>query len=645
MQLIDKRLLLFGGKGGVGKTSCAAAVSIYAASKGKKVLVLSTDPAHSLSDSFEKQIGNNITKIKENLDALEIDAGSLLKDYKNKYGGLIKQIVDEGTFFSNEDIQEFFDLSLPGIDELMALVKIIDILDENKYDLLILDTAPTGHTIRLLELPELMTAYVKVLAEMRQKHHVIVSMMVGRYVKDEADKFIEKMHNDIERIKAVLKDPVKTKFVPITIPEAMSVYETEKLIGILEKYSIPVEEILVNGVMAENCSFCKSKKIEQEKYITEIKKRFPKYKIKEIPLFANEIKGKDLEILSRILFEEKYKLPKAESKGSVVEPEFDSFKLKPGLEFLLFGGKGGVGKTSCAAAAALHESKNKKVLIFSTDPAHSLSDSFGAKIGDSMAKINNNLDALEIDAYALLNELKRKYRKEIDEFFSSVFNPTANVTIDAPYDRRVMEDLFDLAPPGIDEIMALKTMIELMEDKKYDLFILDTAPTGHTIRFLELPEIAEGWVRTLLDILDKYPISFEVGDTLMDMLGTIKKARKILAEPQKTSFVIVAIPEAMALLETKDLIESLKRLKVPAEYLVINKIVPKSDCAFCTAKRAGQIGYIKKLKELKLRTVGIELFDREIRGEDLDRLSSILFKGREQIKLGSLKKRIGLKED
>lgn len=93
--LINNKLLLFGGKGGVGKTSCAAATSLYASSKGKKTLVLSTDPAHSLSDSFDIKIGNKITKINENLDALEIDAGELLKDYKEKYGDIIKQISSD----------------------------------------------------------------------------------------------------------------------------------------------------------------------------------------------------------------------------------------------------------------------------------------------------------------------------------------------------------------------------------------------------------------------------------------------------------------------------------------------------------------------------------------------------------------------
>jgi arsenite/tail-anchored protein-transporting ATPase len=637
MQLTDNKLLMFGGKGGVGKTSCAAAASIYAASKGKKTLILSTDPAHSLGDSFDKEIGNKITNIKENLDALEIDAASLLDEYKNKYGDLIKQIADEGTFFSKEDIQEFFDLSLPGMDELMALIKIIDILEENKYDLLILDTAPTGHTIRLLEMPDLMAGYVKVLAEMRQKHYVVVKMMVGRYVKDKADEFIGKMGKDIERIKSALTDTAKTKFIPVTIPEAMSVYETERLVGVLEERKIPVGMVIINEVVNGDCSFCKARRLGQEKYILEAGKKFGKYPIKEIPLFPGEIRGKSLDILSKVLFGEKFKLPKPAIKVHDAAT-FDELRIKPGIKFALFGGKGGVGKTSIASAVSLHESNarkssiseassagNKKVLIFSTDPANSLSDSFGVKIGDSITKINGNLDALEIDSFSLFNRLKAKYKKEIHDFFSSVFRPTAAATIDAPYDRKVMEDLFDLAPSGIDEIMGLKTMMDLMQDGKYDLFILDTAPSGHTVRLLEMPEIAEEWAKVLLDIQQKYPISFEIGDTLNEMLETIRKVREILADPERTQFIIIAIPEAMPYLETQDLLASLRRLKVPAEYLIINKIIPKSDCSFCSAKRAEQFGYIKKLQGLKLKTVGVELFENEIRVNELNKLEGALF--------------------
>lgn len=615
MQLIDHQLLLFGGKGGVGKTVCAAATAIYAASQGKKTLIISTDPAHSLGDSLEKEIGNKITIIRKNLDALEIDAASLLQEYQQKHGSIIQQIIEEGTFFSRGDIQDFFDLSLPGMDELMALLKVIDLLEENKYDLLILDTAPSGHTIRLLELPDLMITYVKVLAEMRQKHRVVVSMMTRKYVKDEADAFIEKMDQDVKRIKTVLQDATTTKFLPITIPEAMSVRETERLMEVLRKHHIPVEEMLVNGVMKENCAFCKSRKLNQEKYLQEIKRKFSDCKITEITLFPTEIKGKTLETLAKVLFGEKYQLPPAPPQPTA-EITFDKLTIKTSIEFLLFGGKGGVGKTSCAAAVALRESTQKKVLVFSTDPAHSLSDSFGITLGNSITKIKENLDGLETDSQALLENLKKKYKKEIKEFFSSVFRTTTGATIDAPYDRKVMEDLFDLAPPGIDEIMALKTMMDLMQEKKYDLFILDTAPTGHTIRLLEMPEIAEEWVKALLDIEEKYPIPFEIGEALQEMLSALHQVREILVNPGKTEFIIIAIPEALALSETEDLVRSLKRMQVPTEHLIINRIIPRNDCAFCQGKRTEQGSYIKKFQELGLKTVGVRLFENEITGID-----------------------------
>jgi arsenite/tail-anchored protein-transporting ATPase len=627
MELIDNKILLFGGKGGVGKTTCAAATGIYASSKGKKTLVMSTDPAHSLSDSFGIDIGNKITSIDENLDALEIDSRVLLENYKKKYGDLIKQIAEEGTFFSKDDIQQFFDLSLPGMDELMAMLRIIELLDEQKYDLLILDTAPTGHTMRLLELPDVMMSYIKVLAEMRQKRRVVVMMMVRRYLKDKIDNFIEKMHHDITQVKLTLREST-TKFVPVLIPEIMAISETERLLAVLANNEISVGKIIVNQVVTKNCQFCTDWTNEQKKYLDLIKDKFGKFTTQEIPLLPTEVKGDTLKIVSKLLFEKGYGIPILEDNGSMSNENvsFDKLAIRPSTIFLLFGGKGGVGKTTCAAASALVESKSKNVLIFSTDPAHSLSDSFGVTIGNKVTPINNNLSALEIDSNSLLNNLKMKYKKEINNFFSSVFKSTTTATIDAPYDRKVMEDLFDLRPPGIDEIMALKTMMDLMNEKKFDLFILDTAPTGHTIRLLEMPEVAEEWVSTLLEIQDKYPISFEIGETLEEMLDTIKKVRSMLADSSSSEFIVVTIPESMGVSETDDLVSGLKRLKVPVNYIIVNKIVPVRECGFCRQKRSQQLSNIRNLRELKLKIVGVELFSGEIQGqEDLINLGKKLY--------------------
>jgi arsenite/tail-anchored protein-transporting ATPase len=665
MALIDHKLLLFGGKGGVGKTTCAAATALYAAQQGKKTLIVSTDPAHSLADSFDKtfdkKIGSNITNIQPNLDALEIDAPQLLKEYKERYGEMIKKIADEGTFFSKEDIQQFFDLTLPGMDELMALLKIMDLMEdvengkdgkdgkdkkdgkETSYDLIILDTAPTGHTIRLLELPELMTAYIKVLAEMRQKHRVVVRMMTRRYVKDDADQFVDTMYNDITRLKQTLQDSTKTQFILVTIPEAMGVAETERLLTVLQNHKISIGMLIINKVMQSHCSFCTSRKKDQQKYIASIKKLCTKQPIKELPLLQEEVRGNNIAMIATLMFSKEtsvaidsQKSKKQEStmealkKSSVkgtTETQSTKLSIPATTQFLLFGGKGGVGKTTCAAATALHLAKTKKVLIFSTDPAHSLGDAFDTKIGNTITNIQKNLDALEIDAATLLKKLKLQYKKEIHSFFSSVLKTSGTATIDAPYDRKVMEDLFDLCPPGIDEIMGLKTMMDLMQQKKYDLFILDTAPSGHTIRLLEMPEIAEQWLTTLLDIQEQYPLSLEIGETLQEMLETLKKVRALLTDAKQTSFVIVSIPEAMSVLETEDLTTALTRLHVPIAGLIINKMVPTSSttkCAFCSARRTMQDTHVAALQKVKIPVTIVSLAATEIRGKDLNTITSQL---------------------
>ena len=141
------RLIIFGGKGGSGKTTSAAATALYLNKiyPDKKLLVISVDPAHSLSDSFDIVLnGNKATPIIKNIWCLETDAQESLAEYKARYGDTIREIADRATYFDKQDIEGFLDLSLPGLDEVMAIVQIVDLLKAGEYDLIILDTAPTG---------------------------------------------------------------------------------------------------------------------------------------------------------------------------------------------------------------------------------------------------------------------------------------------------------------------------------------------------------------------------------------------------------------------------------------------------------------------------------------------------------------------
>ncbi|OGW12720.1 MAG: hypothetical protein A3G93_01080 [Nitrospinae bacterium RIFCSPLOWO2_12_FULL_45_22] len=276
----ELQLILFGGKGGSGKTTFAAATAIYRAqsSKNKKILAVSTDPAHSLGDSFGVFIGDELIPVNgiENLWGLEINAPKLLEDFKQRHEKAIKKLADRGTYFDQQDIADFFSLSLPGLDEVMAIIEIANILKNGQYDLIILDTAPTGHTINLLALPEQMEKWIKVFDLMQEKHRYMGTHFTGRrYVKDDADEFIEMMTRDIGRVKNLLMDKKITEFVPVTIPEPMSIYETERLLAVLKDYKISVKSIIANRVIIDegvDCPSCLSRIREKEKYIREMER-------------------------------------------------------------------------------------------------------------------------------------------------------------------------------------------------------------------------------------------------------------------------------------------------------------------------------------------------------------------------------------
>ncbi len=299
------QFILFGGKGGVGKTTMASASALEFAKK-RKTLIFTTDPAPSLADSFEQKLSNEPVKITgvPNLWAMEIDAKIILKEFKEEYGEDILDILQKGTYLSDKEAEEMFELDIPGLDEVMGLKKITDFMDSQEYDLYIVDTAPTGHTLRLLTLPELLDEWIKFLASLRWKYHYMVERFSGEKKIEKADEFLLTMKKTVKKVRSLLQDPTKTEFIVVTIPEAMGVLETEDLIKDLEKSHIPTSHIIINNIFPENkCDFCKSRRKNQEKYINEIKEKFKKFNISNIILQSEEVRGiKNLKNLTKELF-------------------------------------------------------------------------------------------------------------------------------------------------------------------------------------------------------------------------------------------------------------------------------------------------------------------------------------------------------
>jgi arsenite/tail-anchored protein-transporting ATPase len=310
--LLHKKLqfILFGGKGGVGKTTMAVATAIMFAQHNpdKKVLIFTTDPAPSLADSLVQALSDEPVQVQgfTNLWALEIHAQEELKKFKKQYATDILGILDEGTYLSKEETKEMVSLDIPGLDEVMGLKKITDFMDSNDYDVYILDTAPTGHTIRLLTLPELLDNWIKFLARLRWKYHAMIAQFSRGQEKHvtTADEFLLEMKRTVKKVQLVLRDSKKTTFVAVTIPEAMAVEETKDLIQDLTQSHIPIQHIIINNVVPQEKSpFLERRRKVQDAYIQELKTSFPLFTITEVELEAEEIRGKEeLRVLGQKLF-------------------------------------------------------------------------------------------------------------------------------------------------------------------------------------------------------------------------------------------------------------------------------------------------------------------------------------------------------
>jgi len=641
---LNARYLFFGGKGGVGKTTAASATALYLLNKLKKddsILLFSTDPAHSLSDSLDVKIGNRLVEVKQHrgarLFAYEMDASVALERFRTEHGKVLAEIAERGTLLDEEDINELLSLSLPGMDEVMSLFELSELDREGAYAHIVVDTAPSGHTSRLLRLPEVFERMVKALDLMGDKHRYILAHFARRRpVADEVDIFLRDLSQRIEAVRKLLHDKELTSFTLVTIPEAMSVRETERYLELLTEQGVPVRDLIVNRVEQEHdaCEYCRARVKSQRPWMKEIAKSFRDLETHIVPLMPKEVRGIDeLKKIGKLIWE----ADRTSQQGKRLNPQGDRTSQEEGLasaaglateghpykRIVIFGGKGGVGKTTAAAAYALAVAKanpKEQILVFSTDPAHSLSDSFNQEIGEQKKGVagHANLDGMEIDPGKWFEELKQRYRTWTDELFESL---SGGSRMEIKFDREAMRELVELTPPGIDEIAALGTISDLLDLDHYQTLVLDTAPTGHLIRFLELPQVALSWIRTFIKLLLKYKDVMranQVAEELVAMSKSIKKVIALLTDPERCEFVGVAIPERMSLEETIDLAKSLEKLKVPMSKLLINGVVPANDCKFCQSRRKMQEQVMEEF-QAKFRRRTMEIFvapqqPHEIRG-------------------------------
>jgi len=591
LQRTDLRLLLFGGKGGVGKTTCAAAAALSLAGDFPQhsFLVVSIDPAHSLRDSFAGP------SPLPNLEIREIDSGDSLRKFKEANLQHLRQIALRGTFLDQDDITKLLDLSIPGLDEIMAYIEISDLVRSGAWSCVVVDTAPAGHTLRFLELPRVLREWLEALDVMLAKYRYMVKLYSGLYRKDQTDVFLEELAGSIERVASLLKDPTRCGFVPVMIAEVLSIAETQHLLEKLEAKEVPVSDILVNLLRPtrQDCPTCLNTRARQYTELEGFRRRFSAYPLWEIPIQGAEVRGS--ERLAAFWTDVRPLADSPEETALVIPeaPRADGCVDLPGpdVSLLLFAGKGGVGKTTLASATAFRlarEYVGREVLLCSIDPAHSLSDCLGTYVGPHEVRLTCGLSAMEIDAEAEFKDLKTRYADDVAAFFGSL---TGKTTVDLAFDREVIQRLMDLSPSGLDEVMAFTRVMELMERGKYDIFVLDTAPTGHLIRLLELPELIQDWLRVFFALLLKYKNVFQlqgISELLVGLSKRTKALRCLLADPQRAEVCAVSILTEMAFEETCDLLAFCRRTGIRVSALFLNLAASRAECPTCRTLAEGE---------------------------------------------------------
>ena len=297
----QKRVIMFGGKGGVGKTTTSSTTALHFAARGLRTLIISSDLTPSLSDIFETEIGATETAIPKvpNLWGLEIDPDEVMRRWKVKFGPEIYEASQVFVDMPYDEIVDYVGMA-PGIQEEFMLDFILERVRDGGYDLVIWDTAPAGDTLRLLELP------YKFLNHLRTAPRIYLGVRDKLQLgKTPFIELIDSWRDLSQEITGFFRDPANAEFVMVTIPEALGVYQARRLVGEFAQFGLAIQHMIVNNVITHDDSeFLRQRKAMQRPYLDLLTQEYgEQINITQLPLFAGEMKGADqLRELEKLLF-------------------------------------------------------------------------------------------------------------------------------------------------------------------------------------------------------------------------------------------------------------------------------------------------------------------------------------------------------
>lgn len=545
------KYLFFTGKGGVGKTSIACATAVGLADKGKKILLISTDPASNLQDVFNQSLNGHGSEIAEipGLTVVNLDPEQAAAEYRERVIAPFRGKLPESVIQNMEEqLSGSCTVEIAAFNEFSDFIT--DVQKQSEFDHIIFDTAPTGHTLRMLQLPSAWSTFIS------ESTHG--ASCLGQLSGLEERKEIYK--------KAVetLSDTGATRLMLVSRPETAPLKEAARSSHELQLLGIKNQILIINGVLQQldkNDNVSSQLHERQQKALQSMPAELSGYPLYHVPLRSYNLSS--IANIRRMLYsdslssEVNYK-PVASPKG--VDEMVDDLYTS-GKRVIFTMGKGGVGKTTLATEIALKLTKlGAKVHLTTTDPANHLNYELAVKAGITVSRIDEA-------------EVLEKYKNEVR-------NKAAEAV--TAEDMEYIEE--DLRSPCTQEIAVFKAFAEIVDKAETEIVVIDTAPTGHTL--------------LLLDATQSY--YKEVERTQGEVTGAVANLLPRLRNSKETEVVIVTLPEATPVFEAERLQMDLQRAGINNKWWVVNACLSLTDTqnSFLKAKAQNELVWIKKVEQL-----------------------------------------------
>jgi arsenite-transporting ATPase len=626
-------LVFFIGKGGVGKTTVSAAYAVHRAfeTTGRHVLLVSTDPAHSLGDVLQRKLGDSPSKIpakaRGKLTAWESNSEKLFRNFIEEHKRELVDTIERGSLFSKAEISSLLETTLPGMAEIAALLAIQGAIASAEYSDIVVDTAPFGHALRLFGLPEQFLRLLNFLELSADRDRILAEHFGGNVPSREAS-FIDEWRGKIAELKKAFAG---ASLYLVTSAERFALNESVRCIEELNTSNpdLALQAVVLNRVVVRpgRCSHCRKRAQAERAARAELRRQF-----RSAELYVAEDPGgpilgtQGLRDFGAHVFGGKplkwnSSLPKASGRAGYQLTPTAWPKMGTPLSFVL--GKGGVGKTTVCAGLGYWSRAHspERVEICSVDPAPSLDDVFRTPIGDQPVSVlgDPHFQASELDSLALFKNWVEDIRAEVESATRAEY---AGVHVDLSYERRLFSELLEVVPPGLDEVLAIFRIMELIGGPRRKL-IIDMAPTGHALELLRMPERILVWARLLLKSLAAHRKLALARQAAVKIAELEVRARELLLtwkDAGRVEIFSVMLPEPLPDRETERLLGELNDLGLMVNTIFVNRFRSAGQAGKCRRCLVIAQWHAAVLAGLKQRLRGKSIyvipdFDRELSGK------------------------------